>query len=213
MFKDIYRGVLRAGGLKKQLGCLQHSRQEPGFAAAFLWAETRTSTCRRGGARAGRKAAARSAGACRGACPVHAWVGQEWSHKRSEPLISRRKKKIPTVCHSAKGRSVETKKWVVVSSLQRGVQSTDVLMSSGSALRDITMMAMCGHTSVQTHRICSAALLIKVNPRWTGDVLMMCQCTHPWSKKKQSAILLIMAVHVRGGAIWGISVRSCQVLL
>ena len=167
MFKDIYRGVLRAGGLKKRLGCLQHSRQEPGFAAAFLWAETRTSTCRRGGARAGRKAAARSVGACRGACPVHAWVGQEWSHKRSEPLISRRKKKIPTVCHSAKGKTLETIKKMsgCQEFAERSIQSTDILMSSESTLSDITVMDICGHTFVQTHSICNTALLIKVNPK------------------------------------------------
>ena len=41
-----------------------------------------------------------------GACLVHTWVGQEWSPKGSEPLISRRKKKIPIVCHSAKGKKL-----------------------------------------------------------------------------------------------------------
>ena len=35
---------------------------------------------------------------------------------------------------------------------ERNVQSTDVLMSSESTLRDITMMDICGHTFVQTHR-------------------------------------------------------------
>ena len=56
------------------------------------------------------------------ACLVHAWVGQEWPHKWSESLISRRKIKIPTVWYSAKGKTVETVEiWVVVRSLQRGM--------------------------------------------------------------------------------------------
>ena len=102
-----------------------------------------------------------------GACLVHTWVGQEWSPKGSEPLISRRKKKIPTVCHSAKGKTLETIKKMsgCQEFAERSIQSTDILMSSESTLSDITVMDICGHTFVQTHSICNTALLIKVNPK------------------------------------------------
>ena len=48
---------------------------------------------------------------------------------------------------------------------ERNVQSTDVFMSSESTLSHITMIDICGHTFVQTHRICNTALLVKVNPK------------------------------------------------
>ena len=48
---------------------------------------------------------------------------------------------------------------------ERSIQSTDILMNSESTLSDITVMDICGHTFVQTHRICNTALLIKVNPK------------------------------------------------
>ena len=91
-------------------------------------------------------------------------MGHEWSHKGSEPLISRRKKKIPTVWE--RQNCGDSKK---ISGCQefaeRNIQSTEVFMSSGSTWSDI--MDICGHTFVQTHRVWNNALPIGVSPKVT----------------------------------------------
>ena len=91
-------------------------------------------------------------------------MGHEWSHKGSEPLISRRKKKIPPVWE--RQNCGDNKK---ISGCQefaeRNIQSTEVFMSSGSTWSDI--MDICGHTFVQTHRVWNNALPIGVSPKVT----------------------------------------------
>ena len=77
---------------------------------------------------------------------------------------------------------------------ERNIQSIDGLMSSESALRDITMMDICGHTLSRptdyATLLCSLKWTLKKKKikwtlRWTGDVLIMRQCSHPWSKNKK----------------------------
>lgn len=105
--------VLRAGGLKKWLVCLQHTRQESGFIVtrgtklvAFLWTDTQHISPLHLHVAAGQDQWDRPqywkesysiqwGSLPPGACVVHVWLGHEWCyrHKDFEPLSSRKKEK------------------------------------------------------------------------------------------------------------------------
>ena len=79
----------------------------------------------------------------------------------------KKKKKVPTICLSGKGRTMETmKRSMVVRSMQRDEYTECRSFFEGeNTLNDIIMMDICHYTFVQAHRMCKTTHLLKVNPK------------------------------------------------
>lgn len=120
---------------------------------------------------------------------VHTYVGHERSyrHKSFAPLClwKKKEKKIDSICHSGKDKTMVTKRSVP------GVWGewredeyidTEVSMSSENTFNDIIMMVICHQTFVQIHRMWNTICFIKGKPKgelWTLTLVLCVNIVHP----------------------------------